>query len=154
NGRLEGVVNALDNEERPIFIKKMGTYQQVTSELGSVIWVHCGPHGLEHLGPKFEVGFDPPPLWFSMVGGGLHRDLQLIWQDFCIIVSQRQPDDWGFTEYFLAYALSTGKLDIIFSKYGFRTNHHFYHWKAVSNDVSNAFILDADDFEPGGFKLV
>jgi hypothetical protein len=67
----------------------------------------------------------------------------------------------GYKEYLVVAAISCDKIDLIFSKYGFRPFHHFFHWQAVSEGVDGVhvddYLLNPNDLSGNpqeGFQLV
>jgi hypothetical protein len=96
------------------------------------------------LGHWVPYQFSPPSDWLKILADDLRGDLKLIWDDFQLIGRCRRPDKHtgSYKEYLVVAAISRDSIDLIFSKYGYRPNHHFFHWQAVSEGVEGVHVDD------------
>jgi hypothetical protein len=94
------------------------------------------------------TSWTPPPSWLQLVAPDLKSDLALIWPDFVQVAGMRAPDEfWNTTsgsydKYLLVAAISRHEIDIVFSKYGYDSGHHFFHWRARSTLDQGPYVDD------------
>jgi hypothetical protein len=144
--QLQSLIQRLRDERRTIWIEVQGNFFDLRLALkangfskgqcfGSEQSLRRVPQGL---GNKWvtKQSFPPPARWMQTLAPDLKSDLQLIWPDLNAIALERHEESnvgktWD--EYVFVVAIKRDAIDIVFSKYGFRPNHHFYHWQAVSD---------------------
>jgi hypothetical protein len=181
---LENVVDALRRQGRRIFIEVQSDFNGILDAVEEAVMgrkrrgnrtdnegdmltphrrdIHGAWTGWER---KWKVNYvSPPPFWNLIVEDDLKGDLRLLWEDFRVIAAVRRPDkhtEGTYADYLLVVAISRNNIDIIFSKYGYRKNHHFFHWQAVSEGVNGVHVDDlflnpgeVENGEPQGFTLV
>jgi hypothetical protein len=176
--QLEKVVDALREQRRLIFTEVQGDFGAISSCLTQAMGLVNGkeqsvvlhvtrrpPRKGEVLGrwDMHDKGKPPPGRWIATVAEQLRGDLKLIWDDFRYIAGLRKPDEYtgSYAEYLVVVAIDRDRIDIIFSKYGYRKNHHFFHWQAVSEGVNGVHVDDLllhpselETSEPQGFTLL
>jgi hypothetical protein len=84
-----------------------------------------------------------PDRWNIEANEELYFDLKLIWKEFRNILSQNSGSGGCYQDFVVVVAISETKLDLIFSKDGFRPFHKFYHWQAVSQGVVKPKLNDS-----------
>jgi hypothetical protein len=174
NSQIQRVVNALQTEQRNIFLVIQddleGLVTELSREVGQAVVIKADrvkPQSRGQVLGSWQLAGDEvpqiPDLWLRNLNPSLRGDLKLIWLDFLLIAGRRRPDgnSGNFKEYLLVVAISPNKLDLIFSKYGYRSGHHFFHWQAAGEGVGNAHIDDlflmpheVGAIEAPGFTLV